>query len=126
MNNREVIYLFEIHNGAHSLATDSDGGKVRITYYMHLEHVLSESGKTLAEGCWVVDGRMVASDAAFKECITGPMADNRNEDEEPKGSVLGHLAFTYVTPKTAAQRWKAIGAKVGQWSKELQQVVWEA
>lgn len=125
MSGREVIYLYEIHNGAHSLATDVDGGKTHITYYAHLEHVLSESGKTLADGCWVVDGRMVDSDKAFKEAVTGPIVDNRDTDEEPKGNALGHLAFTYVTPKTAAQRWKAVGAKVGQWSKDLQQVVWE-
>ena len=111
MQKMKLMYIAKIGGGAHGsalMAPGSASGKCSISSYDDLEPFLKEYQDQIAPDAWVIDGRGCENKAMVEEAINGPMVDPLLEKDEGTGP------FQYVTPKTKADRWKAIGAKVVQ------------
>ncbi len=111
MKNMQLVYIAQIGGGAHGSARMVPRGlveKCSISTSDNLESFLEQYQEQIAPEAWVVDGRGCDDKQMIEEAINGPMVDPMLDKDEGTGP------FQYVTPKTKAVRWKAIGAKVAQ------------
>lgn len=65
-------YAAQVRAGAHA-----NGPRGSLSTYSDLEEFFVKHGGELLDGAWIVDGRKMDDDAAFRTAIHGPMIDQR-------------------------------------------------